>query len=321
MAASPKRAGKWLRVVAAFALLFLVLALAGPANVVETLRGADPVWLALGLAASVGANVVSALRWRELSLWLGLRVRRAWALATYFHGVAVNALLPGAVVGGDMLRAYSLQRLGHPGLESGLSVLLDRLSGLWMLCVIGVVAIAWGADSVLAQALASRWPPLDAWPLRSGALALAGLGLLAPWLVLMALPAWLPGHDSPRLDRLRAALERGHAGRHYLAQIALSTVVQWLAIGSLVCAARALHVSLPFWAIAACAVPIFVMATLPVSFGGWGTREAASVVAFGALGVGAPQAVTISMIYGAYLLVQAVGGLAPVPRAAPSPLR
>ncbi len=316
-----KRALKWLRVGAAVALLGVVVALAGPQRVLDTLQGADPGWLALGLAANIGANVMSALRWRELSRWLGLRVRRTWALATYFRGVAVNALLPGAVVGGDMLRAYALQRVGHPGLESGMSVLLDRISGLWMLCVLGFVSIAWGAQTASAQALATRWPALDGWPLGPSALAIAAIALLAPWLVLMAIPRWLPRHESPRLERLRGALRRGHAGRNYVAQIALSTVVQLLAIGSLACAARALHESLPFWAIAACAVPIFVMATLPVSFGGWGTREAAAVVAFGAFGVAAPAAVTISMIYGVYALVQAAGGLAPVPRTAVPTLR
>src|SRR5690606_15629738 len=120
----------------------------------------------------------------------------------------------------------------------------------------------------------------------------------------------------PRLARMRTALRAGHAGRHYLTQVVLSTLVQLLAIASIVCAARALHVDIPFWAMAVCAVPIFVFATLPVSFGGWGTREAAAVLALGAFGIAAPTAVTISMLYGSFLLVQAVGGLAPMPRVA-----
>ncbi|HRQ86358.1 MAG TPA: biotin/lipoyl-binding protein, partial [Flavobacteriales bacterium] len=45
--------------------------------------------------------------------------------------------------------------------------------------------------------------------------------------------------DGPVLTRLRAAVRGGHAGPHYIAQIILSGIVQLLAIGSLVCAARA----------------------------------------------------------------------------------
>lgn len=308
-----RRALRWLRIAATVALLGMVVALAGPTSVLETIRGADPRWLALGLLSNLAANIVSALRWRELARWLGMLAPRPWAIVTYFHGVAVNALLPGAVVGGDMLRAFALQRLGQPGLEAGMSVLLDRLSGLWMLCVVGFVSIAWGADSESAHALAARWPALDGSPLVPTALLLATAALLGPWIGLMALRRWLPKRDGPRLTRLHAALQNGRAGPHYAAQIVLSTIVQVLAIASLVCAARALLIDIPFWAMAVCAVPIFVFATLPVSFGGWGTREAAAVLALAAFGIAAPEAVTISVLYGLYALVQAIGGIVPVP--------
>lgn len=308
---------RWLRVAAAPMLLVLVVVLAGPQRVLETLHGADPGWLALGLLANIAGNVIAALRWRELSRWLGLTAQRAWAVVLYFHGIAVNALLPGAVVGGDMLRIWALQRLGNPAPESGLSVLLDRTSGLWMLFVVGLCALAWGADTASGQHLATRWPAVDGWILRSTALAIAFAAVLAPWAVLMVIPRWLPNHESPRLARFRVALGRAHAGRHYLTQVVLSTIVQALAIASLVCAAHALRVDVAPWAMAVCAVPIFVMATLPVSFGGWGTREAAAAFSLGAFGVAAPAAVTISMIYGIYQLLQATGGLMRVPGGAP----
>lgn len=360
---------RWLRILAAPALLGAIIWLAGPARVIETVRSADPRWLALGLLMNIAANMIAALRWRELARWFGMTVARLWALITYFHGVAVSAILPGAVVGGDVLRAFALQRLGHPGLDASLSVLLDRLSGLWMLCVIGFLAIAWGADREATRQLVAQWPLLADAPLMQAALLAAGVLLVTPWAAIIALRWWLPGgtgaaspsvpawntqgandhhrpsdillssdasnpgtpsvaaplaagssadaHDAAappadvpgRLTRLRTAVRGGHAGPHYLAQIILSGIVQLLAIGSLVCAARALHIDIPFWAMAVCTVPILVLATLPISFGGWGTREAAAVLSLGAFGVPAPAAVMISVFYGLYGLVQALGGL------------
>jgi len=40
--------------------------------------------------------------------------------------------------------AVALRRSGQGALEAGLSVLLDRLSGLWMLWVLAALAAAWG---------------------------------------------------------------------------------------------------------------------------------------------------------------------------------
>jgi hypothetical protein len=45
-----------------------------------------------------------------------------------------------------------------------------------------------------------------------------------------------------------------------------------------------------------------------VSFGGWGTREAAATVCLGLFGVPAAQAVGVSVLYGLFGLAQALGG-------------
>lgn len=306
-----KRALRLLRIPAAALLLAGAIALAGPRRVWEALSGADPRWLLAGLACAIAANLVSALRWRALCDWLGMRAPVGWAVAVYFQGVAVNALLPGAVVGGDLLRAWRLRALGHPGLEAGLSVLLDRISGLWILVVLGALALAvglGGAGTPAAAAIAGAWP--SAMPIgpEEAALLAAVAMLVLPWLAL-GLTLRAPVHRAAgRLGRLRAALARRGFSGPYVLQASLSAAVQLLSVAALLCALRALGADLPPWAVAAAAVPIFLMATLPVSFGGWGTREAAAAIALGALGTPAAIAVTASAIYGIYALVQALGG-------------
>ena len=92
-----------------------------------------------------------------------------------------------------------------------------------------------------------------------------------------------------------------------------------LSAAALAAGGMALGVALPAlvwaWAIA----PVFLMAALPLSVGGWGTREAAAVAALAPFGVAAPAAVGVGMVYGLYGLAQgALGALAlGLPRGAP----
>lgn len=303
------------RIALGAALLALLLWWVDPRALAQVLRAADPLWLALGLASAVAANVASALRWWALARWLGAGVRAGWALAMYFRGVAINALLPGAVVGGDLYRTHALARTGLPLLEAGVSVLFDRLSGLWLLVVLGALAAAYGLAGGGVGSIGSVASVLGG----HGPGALAGVALLALLLPLVVLLGWQRGVARPQAEqaaaqrpwhrRLVLIAHRPRAQAQYGWQVLGSTAVQVLSIGTLACGGAAIGVDLPWWAWAAAAVPIFLLATLPVSFGGWGTREAASVVALGALGVGAPQAVAVSMLYGLAALVQALGGL------------
>lgn len=310
-----------LRALARLALAALLLGLllwwVDPRQLWQLLRTAEPAWLVLGVASAVAANAASALRWWALARWLGAGVRAGWALGVYFRGVAINALLPGAVVGGDLYRAHALGRRGVPLLEAGVSVLFDRASGLWLLVVIGALAAAYGlAAGEGATALAAL---RGAGGAAFGAGAFAAMALLLLLLPVAVLWAWQLGVARPQAGtsaasaswhrRLALIAHRPRALAQYGWQVLGSTVVQLLSIGTLACGGAALGVALPYWGWAASAVPIFLFATLPVGFGGWGTREAAAVVALGAFGVAAPQALAVSMFYGLAALVQALFGL------------
>ena len=147
-----KRAHKaLLRGLLGGALLVAVIALADPARVLAQLRQAHVGWLLAGLAAAVASNVVSALRWRALARWLGADVSVRDASRWYFQAIGLNALLPGAVLGGDLYRAVVLRRAGQATLASSWSVVLDRVSGLWMLCAIGGLGAARGGGRGVAR--------------------------------------------------------------------------------------------------------------------------------------------------------------------------
>ena len=311
-----KRARKALwRGLLGLALLGAVLWLADPARVLGQLRQAQPGWLLAGLAAAIASNIVSALRWRALARWLGADMGVRDASRWYFQAIGLNALLPGAVLGGDVYRAVVLQRAGQDTLASSWSVVLDRVSGLWMLCAIGGLGAAACAPQ-LAPVL--RLPP--------GAFAALMLAGTAPWLLLpLALPCLLRAGRGERsaggagwlhrvaavLAPLRGAVERPDFIAQLLQQATASSAVQVLSAAALAAGGLALGVHIGWAAWAFAIAPIFLMAALPASVGGWGTREAAAVAALAPFGVPAAAAVGVGVIYGLYQLVQgALGALA-----------
>ena len=278
-----------------------VIALADPARVLAQLRQAHVGWLLAGLAAAVASNVVSALRWRALARWLGADVSVRDATRWYFQAIGLNALLPGAVLGGDLYRAVVLRRAGQATLASSWSVVLDRVSGLWMLCAIG------GLGAALCANVLAPWLRLPAGAFIALMLAGTALWLATPW----TLPALLRRWGVRWLAPLRAAAQRPDFNRQMGWQALASAAVQVLSAAALAGGGLALGVQLPLAAWAFAIAPVFLMAALPVSVGGWGTREAAAVASLAPFGVAAPAAVGVGVIYGLYALVQgAMGALA-----------
>ena len=297
-----KRAHKaLLRGLLGGALLVAVIALADPARVLAQLRQAHVGWLLAGLAAAVASNVVSALRWRALARWLGADVSVRDATRWYFQAIGLNALLPGAVLGGDLYRAVVLRRAGQATLASSWSVVLDRVSGLWMLCAIG------GLGAALCANVLAPWLRLPAGAFAALMLAGTALWLATPW----TLPALLRRWGVRWLAPLRAAAQRPDFNRQMGWQALASAAVQVLSAAALAAGGLALGVQLPLAAWAFAIAPVFLMAALPVSVGGWGTREAATMAALAPFGVASAAAVGVGVIYGLYALVQgAMGALA-----------
>lgn len=290
-----------LRLAAAPLLLTIVIVVAGPAEMARALRGADWRWLLAGLLTAIASNIASAWRWAALARWLGQPVPLGWAVRVYFRAMAVSTLLPGAVVGADVFRAWSLRRRGSPLAEAGTSVLLDRLSGVWILQALGIAGLIVGLDDPRLPALLGLLHLPPGWPTLPWALSALASVLLLPLAVLAGWRA--SGLGAERL----ALLHRGGALAQYAFQAMASLIVQLLSVACFAFAAFAFGVELPGWLVAITAVPIFLMAALPVGFGGWGTREAATAACWSVFGVPAALAVGTSIAYGLYAIVQ--GGL------------
>ncbi len=296
-----------LRLLGAPLLLGGVIWWVGPQAIWAALRGADGRWLMAGLLCAFAGNVAAAWRWGELARWLGHAVRVRWSVAVYFQAAAINALLPGAVVGGDLFRAWQLQRSGCPRGAAGVSVVLDRLSGLWILFALAALGLFGGLDASEMQRLRMLLQVPDAWATGGLALALLLAVLVLPLGVLLGLTTLAGRGARPGSRRATAVelLQRPGGLNQYLWQAAASLLVGLFTVCAMLCAARAFGISLPVWLIAVTTAPILLLASMPVSFGGWGTREAAAMAGWSFFGVAPPLAVAAAATYGAYALVQA----------------
>lgn len=295
---------RWQAVASAAAsavIVAVLLGTIGPSSIASTLRHADTGWLAAGVALSALANALASVRWLLLVRWLGHRLRWGWVLAVHFKSTAINAVLPGALVGGDVYRAWRLHNDGCAMRLAGLSVFFDRLSGLLSLVVIGAIALLVGQGRAGFERLPDSLRFATAAPVTVAAATL----LLA---VAALLPLMAIGWRRRRGEGVGSAAAGRAGALEYGRQVFIGVMVQALYAASMACAARAFGVAEPLWLLAVTTVPIFLVAALPVSFGGWGTREAAAVAVWGVFGVAPPVAFSASLSYGLFGIASALLG-------------
>ncbi len=250
----------------------------------QQLAKADPVLFVLAIAASIVANLVSAVRWRVIAGALGLAAPLPRMVAMYFRGITMNVLLPGATVSGDLLRSYQLSSLDNPLLRSALSVLLDRLSGLWMLCALSLASL------LGAKALGML-----------GAMNQESFLIYSAILILSLIMPWVP-LPIKRLEEVRKSAIESEGP--LLRSAWLSAGVQVASSFALWLCSLAAGLSLPYPLMLAAAAPIFIMAAVPLGWAGFGARELSAVVVLGLLGVPADQAAAAALLYGLAAVVQ-----------------
>jgi len=266
-------------------LLAAVVWYVDPRALARSLAAVELRWFAAAVAASVISNLFSAARWAAIARGLGLVAPYGAAVAMYFRGMTMNVLLPGATVSGDLLRGYQLSRVANnPLLRAGASVVLDRLSGLWILCACSLVSLG------IALTLGLVPPAKE-----------SGLYVLA-LAVALALP-WVPVPHQ-RLDNAR---RQALASRGALVRSAwLSVLVQLLSAAALWLCGYAAGVQLSYPVMLAAAAPIFIMGAVPLGWGGFGAREAAAVVVLGTIGVAPQQATATALLYGVSAVLQGI---------------
>jgi hypothetical protein len=288
----------------AVVLLAVIYARVDVTRVVGALRAADPLWLLLAFACFVPQIAVTALRWR----WLvrgAAPIGRWESCRQVLASSTLNLITPSKL--GDFAKAWFVARGSTVPLRQAVSfALAEKLLDLWAL------------SAVLLGATWLRGAPAD--PLIFPALLLAGGVFAAGALALLAplpdrLVRRLPGRAAALPLAWNAARRLALAGPGRRAGIATVSLGLWL-----------LHVAqihLFFLAVGAAPPPLKIYALVPVAIlvgllpitqGGFGTRDAALIHLFAAEAAPAVLA-AVGLLTGTRYLVPGLIGLRFLPMA------
>ncbi|MDP6579327.1 MAG: lysylphosphatidylglycerol synthase transmembrane domain-containing protein [Vicinamibacterales bacterium] len=262
--------------------------------VVSRLTEMRPEWVLAAVALSVLQVVLLAWRWRFTAGRLGVELSFAVAWREYYLSIFLNQVLPGGVLG-DVSRAWrqarTQTRLDGPAVRA---VIFERLSAQAVMTSVAVVSLLTLPVTVDAG---SR-------------LLLVGAGA-ATVFIATAIVVWIRRQSSAASlsGRVLTELSRAHlSGSAFVAQLASATIVVGTYLATYLAAARAVGVETPLPVFLPLVAPVLMTMLIPVTVAGWGLRESAAAVLWGAVGLTAADGVAVSVTYGLMVLVGSLPG-------------
>jgi uncharacterized protein (TIRG00374 family) len=295
----------WFRALVTAVLLGFVLTQIDFSAAASTLAHAQWEWFVVATALMAAAILVGGARWylllRAAEIAAPRRtVMRAFSLAYFF-----NTVLPTSV-GGDAVRAWIVGRPSGQLVLAATSVVIDKLTALVCLFVVGWAALFLDSSSVPSAVAGSFvWTTLFfAGVLAVFAAAAAGSARLA---------RRLPERAEKAAEQVWGALHGWmRSGRLVLLVFALGIAYQVMGIGALVLLADAIGFDLSFSLAAVAAAVVLVAMLLPISIGGFGVREAGFVVLLGDAGISSTDATLLSLLSALVILLSSAVLLVPL---------
>jgi uncharacterized membrane protein YbhN (UPF0104 family) len=270
----------------------------------ERLDRIDYMWLAAAVLIFIAQTILGALRWQRIVLHCDTpdappftipRAFRYTFIATFF-----NQTLP-STVGGDAVRIWLLGR-DHGGWRAATySVLIDRLTGVLVLALLVILCLPW--SFALIGDITGRI-----------ALLVVGFGSIGACLVFLTLGfvrwRWL-GHWWLTRKLVAAALMARRvfgAASSCVPIIFYSLLIHSMSVSAAWCLAKSVAAPLEWSEALLLVLPVLLVATIPVSIAGWGTRETAMVIAFGYAGLPESDGLIVSVLLGIAMFAAGIVG-------------
>lgn len=287
-----------IKTIITFSLLGWLLHRIDVAPILDRFGRLDTALTAIATIVMFAQLVLTGWRWSLVGSRIGAPLRGAAILRLTLIGQFFNQTLPSAI-GGDAVRAWLAAREGVPLGKAVGGVFADRVVALLILVALVGVTLPLFYARVPDPGLRSGVTALVIGTGVAVAVFLAfGTRILAPLLRYRFI--------RPLAQLADDLLQVLTGSSRTVAIIAISIIVHLGVIGSVWLIARALALAVSPVDCLVLVPPIVLVTTLPVSIAGWGVRESATVIGFGFLGVGASDALALSVLFG---LVQIAIGL------------
>ena len=254
-------------------------------------------WVLLAVAISVVQVAVLAWRWRFTAGCLGVDLSYTAAWREYYLSIFLNQVMPGGVVGavaraGRQARVQTRQR--EPAGPAVRAVIFERLSAQAVMTAVALVSLL--ALPVIVN--------------RGSRLVLFGAGAVAV-LIVIAMVVWMRRQSSAQslVGQVLADLDAAHlSGPVFAAQLVSAAIVVGTYLATYLTAARAVGMDTPLPVLLPLVAPVLMSMLIPVTVAGWGLREGAAAVLWGAVGLTAADGVLVSVAYGLLVLIGSLPG-------------
>ena len=286
-------------------IIFFILSKVSLEELVEILKKSNPTFLLLGVILSMIQPVLAAMKWDLLLKNRDIKIPFHSLLSSQMIGIFVSSFFPSRY-SGDIYRTYVVAKSSGKTYDSAASVLLQRLSGLFVLVLIGFFG------SVFCLGI------LGNYHLTLSVMAICLIILLVIGIIFSqkAFDIFDKVLKMLRLDFLRKPAVKFHiAVMKYLGdkklifKICLLSFFFYIEAFLIVfTASLAIGTKVPFIYIVFVVPVIYLLEALPISINGLGIREGAFVFFFTKIGLQYEQAFAISIIVLFYRLVKSLAG-------------
>ncbi len=227
-------------------------------SVLDRLRQVNYMWVGLACLFLIVGQILSAIRWTWLARGLGLTVRTGRKIELYFLGMFLSLFLP-STIGGDVARGYLLARgRSGAGWAAAASVILERVNGVIALTTLATICM-FGLD------LPRQW-----WLTWMAMVLILWLGMLTYSFWHRRLPDFLARWRMLPIDSsaFHTAWWKG---------LLLSLLFQTLVVAAHIILGHAAGLEMPWAAYGLMVSLVAIASAIPVSFNGFGIREAGYV--------------------------------------------
>jgi uncharacterized protein (TIRG00374 family) len=299
------RISKILRIALSISLLFIIFQKIDLQKFLLILRKVDLKFFIFSFFLYIFSQYISTHRWRLLLLAKGIKINFLKLFSFYFVGMFFNLFMP-TLVGGDLFRTYDLYRETSDVKESAASILLERLSGLFALVILSLLSLILGFSQIKDE------------PVVIYSITILSFSFFS--LIILIFNENLKNFLSKIFKNIKiweiiikfhtTIFEYKRYPLTFLKVILLSFVVQIISLFIFYTMTVALNLNINFIYVWLFTPLITLFSMIPVSLGGWGLRESATIYLYSKIGISSEESLILSLsVSFIFTLASLIGGI------------